>query len=497
MEENSGDNLKVRITELIAEGEKLKGNKHISDHWDEDDDRLLLTLREIYDSIDCAFEMAEAMFNGTPFERYHSFGDYLASKNKKANLEIRRFLGQGTARTKTTRTKTRITSCAFCGSQNLEIDDGNIVCKDCGHTRGVISNVPRAKSESLKHTKNMIELLIGVKKPPKKIEELFKYIKIWITDLSYIHDWLPYEDTFKTRRKQMKSVEWFDRFESLYVSSHTSPCPIRNKDYKATADDPWTFNEYRMLVTEFHALLQECGRLKDKVVHNLPSDEHRIESIFRAWREANPGTNQPSWSAVFEYEGNEYQIGNYVTFLALTHDQSDFKDRLDAIVGERIRLPGLMVNYFSIPTSATTVEPHSLTGNCAYVMHLAFSIPYIHIPSEDIARMLSIVSAFDAYVRDVIPKREHKVNSMLYSCKLRHILSLPYFYKYAGIARFMTEKSAQTITAIENWWVQFRYSKEGTAAVAPYLTSETPTSEQPADLYEPLDKKKQVFIGMI
>ena len=107
---------------------------------------------------------------------------------------------------------------------------------------------------------------------------------------------------------------------------------------------------------------------------------------------------------------------------------------------------------------------------------------------DDIERILEIIRNFDNFVREeVAPTQNGKKNSKLYVCKLRCILTLPYFHRYAPVADYMTTKSMNTEANIRAYWNLFK-SGRGKDLIDPYYELPHPPANPPAD-----ESGRQIF----
>lgn len=471
--DDTGTEFINKLIQLKLEGVKLRDNKHIHSVWTEEEDHILEQLDNLINfAKSTSASIAEDEFNDEcPLARFPTFLSYLSSRSSENNLELMRCMNMSTAKTKFNRTTSKIDKCKVCG-WSAHIDGSRMVCDNpaCGNSEEIKTKASKLKVDSMKHTRNKIEMLIGLKDPPKKIIELFPLAKVWLTDLRYLYDWLKYQETFKIMKNRMTFDKWIATFRSVYEPRKIDGHLSRQWQMKIpeTAEYAWTFNEYKLLIAEFHAMITECDRLAmpQYTLNNLPGDEDKIVEIFQAYYEAEGDLPDPGKD--FVYEDVNYRVGNYINDLALTHEESEIKHRLEEIFKKEIKIPGLMTNFKEL--SVKKIERHALTEGCSYIVHRAFHVPYVMIPSDDIEKMLDIIINFDAFVKELSKNNNNdnkKKNSKLYVCKLRCILTLPYFYKYASISDYMTTKSTNTEAQITSKWDLFK-SKAGKALIDQY-----------------------------
>lgn len=440
-----------KLIRLRDEGHKIREDERIPGVWTEKEDEIVEQLEDLIDLASTSPTIAEDEFTREcPLARFQTFMDYLISRPEQ-NLDLLRFTNRGIARTKVNRTTSKINICRYCGAP-AKIQGSKMVCTSptCGEAEEIASKSSKLKVNAMKHSRNKIETLIGTKEPPKKILDLYPLIETWITDLSYLFDWLHYQETFTYKRVPITFDSWMREFRrnSRYRYGEI-PTHIEQTEAEA-----WSFNEYKLIIGELWSMLNECNRLAqaDYIRSNMNSlSDDKVFEIFEFYHSSH--AELPRVGETFEFENENYDIGNYINWMALTNEESDIRDRLQTLFDKHICVPGLMCNYLTLTTNK--IERHALTEGYSYIVHRVFRIPYYSIPNDDIERMLEIIQAFDAYVRTLYKDTTNKHNSQLYVCKIRCILSLPYFYKYAPVATYMTMKSPDTASKICAQWDRF------------------------------------------
>lgn len=475
---------KNKIISLLNEGKKMKEVEIIQSLWSEDDDRELKILQDCLDLFDMGQdELAISEFQSKSKLSYQdTFKDYFSSK-PSMNLDALRFTGKTTSKAKAYRATSKIDKCPYCGSAT-KISGNKMVCTNtsCGNVIDIESKSVKVKAFAMKHTKNKIEMLVGDKDPPKKIVELYPCIEVWLTNLDYLYDWLAYQETFKFIKNRVTMGEWLTKFRKIYKPRGTGMWKMQIPKTKQFA---WTYPEYKMIITQFHSMLMECGRLAQAqfISSNMNSlSDEKIIEIFKSYVEVN-GKIKPNVGEIFNYNGENYDVGNFLNQLALTLDDSDLKQEIDKLFGENIRIPGLMTNFLILRSKK--IDRFALTESYSYIIHRVFEISQIFIPNTDIEKMVDLIQEFDNYVQKNNPTTSvKKSNSKLYTCKLRCILQLPYFFKYAEIAEYMPVKSEDTTAKIAAEWDRFE-TNEGLELVKKYHEVDEIETEEPT--------KKKIF----
>lgn len=492
-----------KLERLHAEGVKIRDNEKLKEVWTEKENEILEQLEELISLAQTtSAKIAEKEFNeDCPLASHQTFMAYLINKPSQ-NLDLLRFTNKGTARTKVNRTTSKIDKCRYCGAP-ARIQGSKMVCTSptCGESEEIVSKTSKLKVNAMKHSKNKIQALIGSKEPPKKIQDLYPLIEIWITDLHYLFDWLHYQETFAYMRNPITFAGWMKEFR---MSSRFGKCEIPMK-IEQTKEEAWTFIEYKLIIGEFWSMLNECNRLSqaDYTRSNMNSlDDDKVYEIMEAYHACEldkpdvKTVSLPKPCQTFEYKGINYDIGNYINHMCLTNEESPIRTKLESLFECQICVPGLMTNYLTLTTNK--VERHALTEGYAYIIHRAFRIPYSNIDEDDIERMLEIIQAFDAYVRSLSKDTTKKHNSQLYVCKIRCILSLPYFFKYAPVATYMTVKSPDTASKIGAQWDRFT-TGVGKELIDQYYDIPEEHKEVPPDdsSCEPTTQSRRIFDGLI
>lgn len=487
-----------KLERLHAEGIKIRDNEKLKEVWSPAEDEILEQLEELIDlARTTSAQIAESELNEyCPLAGHQSFMAYLINKPSQ-NLDLLRFTNKGTARTKVNRTTSKIDKCRYCGAP-AKIQGSKMVCTSptCGESEEIVSKTSKLKVNAMKHSKNKIQALIGSKEPPKKIQDLYPLIEIWITDLHYLFDWLHYQETFAYMRNPITFDSWMKEFRLVSRFKQDS-IPMKIEQTKESA---WTFLEYKLIIGEFWSMLNECNRLSqaDYTRSNMGSlDDDKIYEIMKSYCETKKDSSVspiPAPCETFEYEGLNYDIGNYINEMRLSNESSNIRTRLESLFGCPMCIPGLMTNYLMLTTNK--VERHALTEGYAYIVHRAFRIPYSSIDEDDIERMLEIIQAFDAYVRSLSKDTTKKHNSQLYVCKIRCILSLPYFFKYAPVADYMTVKSPDTAAKIGAQWDRFT-SGVGKELIDQYYDIPGQTNDVAQPNSQPETEPRRIFDGLI
>lgn len=469
MEVKKSSDFISKLSSLKLEGLKWKSEKKLEGIWSEEDDELLDQIDEWIElARDTSETIAESEFKKSSLANKATFLDYLIARcNPEQRINIQRLTNKTTTKVKANRTTSKIDKCKIC-EWPMEIKGNKMVCTnpDCHEVEDINGKVLKQRANGMKHTRNKIETLIGKRLPPNKMEILYPLVKIWLTDLKYIYDWLDYQETFVMLKNKKTKEQWMRQFMMVYEpKSNVSMGDLIIPEVKEAA---WNFNEYKLLILEFHAMLKECDRLASNAEFTYTNmavlDDDKVVEIMQAYYDVN--SKVPDLKETFKYEDEKYDVGNFINLLKLSNDvESNLHKRLNEVFGIKLRIPGLMCNFLIQPVKL--VERFTLTEGYSYVIHKVFKIPYIQMPETDIEKILEIIQAFDLYVQKQEQSGTKKFNSKLYVCKLRCIFQMPYFYKYAELINYLPVKSPETTAKILSKWNMFE-TTEGKNLVEQY-----------------------------
>lgn len=473
---------------------KVKNNPKFAQAWGPTQEKLqqeIMNYRQMAYNI--GEDAAEEHFNANCIlADYPTVMDYMSA----VSLDVMRYANKTSSRTKTKRLSSKITSCKVCGGK-VHISGKSVICDECGEIEPIVSKTGKSKSNNIKHTKNKIECLIGMMDPPHKIIEIEKYAAEWLLHMKWLYDWLEYkEKTFVMMKSDFTKEKWLNNLHEKYSLHPRDEKGIWSMDIKPIEKYRWRFAEYKLIITEFHAMLCECDRLaaNEFLITNMISlNQDKQLPILKAYYEENKRVPQPKETYV--YNDVTYDIGNFINMIKLTHREDDFKKEIDDIFNENIRLPGLMFDFLSL-SSKKAIDRFTLTEAYSYIIHKTFQFPFMNIPSSDIEKMLELIQHFDLWMNEYATKYKPKStelkknNSKLYTCKLQCILKLPYFYKYIELVTFLPEKGEDTVASIQRYWRIFIVARENHDIIEPYLKE-----------YEEADESKiesrSIFPGLI
>lgn len=484
-----------RMNALKADALKTKSNPKYIPSWKPIHDELV---QQICQYIQMAYtigeEVAEEHYKeNCVLHSYPTWMDYFSSQD----MEVMRFNNKTSSRTKTKRLSSKITTCKLCGGKT-HISGKTVVCDECGEVEPIVSKAGKSKSNNLKHTKNKIDCLIGSLPPPNKIQELEKYAGEWMLHMKWLYDWLDFkEKTFKLLKSRFTKAKWLADLQRIYIQNPRDETGTWKMDIEPIEKYKWTYPEYKLIITEFHAMLCECDRFAttEFTMTNMlsKSKEEKIE-ILKAYYDENKHIPKPK--ETFIYNGFTYDVGNFINLIKITHEESDFKDEVDQIFGENIRLPGLMFNFLSL-SSRKAIDRFTLTESYSYLIHHTFKFPFIKIPPDDVEKILDLIQRFDTWSNEYTAKFKPKStgltksNSKLYTCKLQCILTMPYFFKYIDLAQFLPVKGADTTASIQTDWRIFITSHENKDFIEQYMKTDEENEN------EKRNGERQVFDGLI
>lgn len=457
---------------------KCKSEEQYKSLWTEADDQLITKLERIARLASTSYQMALDMFKATPLVGCQDWVEHWSKTRGAQGLEVMRATNRGQKRVRNVRTTSKITNCRKCGSPT-EIHGNKIICtnKDCEESYTIQSKTGKPKANVMKHTRNKIEGLIGHKDPPGIVVQTMPQITVWLTNLRYLSDWLVYKESFTMLKVPFDSKAWWSELMDIY-----SKRGLMIVDGKPPMDIPiekayaWTYAEYKLIITEFHAMMRECSRRSESryVTTNMLSlADDVVYDIMKAYHDEYHEV--PGIASTYEYEGIVYDVGNFINVIALSNEDTEIKRRLDALFETNIKVPGLMFNYFAASLKKEP-ECYALTESYSYIKHKVFKYSHeIDIPPDDIEHIIEIIKTFDEFERayrgmkTAGEKQLHKFNSTLYVCKLRCIFTLAYFYKYSPICLDMPVKSAKTTNDIAKVWNMFIRSDQHRALMEPFM----------------------------
>lgn len=462
MDVNAVETVEQKLNRLYTEGVKIKSDERADRIWQPEFDETLESLQELIDMTEYGADVLDPTIIETSFEemeiaKFETFKLYMASKN----IESAQYFNHSTRKVQMNRTTSKTNRCKKCNHQT-EIEGDKIVCQNpkCGHIEEIkITALQKTTNDKMKHLKDKLKMIAGLKDPPKKIVNLLSYIKVWLTDLSYLYEWLHYKEKFVITKNPFTFKNWIAEFRKIYVpkgDSKTWEMKVEDKEQYA-----WTFPEFKLIIIELFYMLAECERrnkveLTQSNVEALEDDE--IYEIFEEYHSVYPELPKPK--ETFEINNEIYEVGNYINSLALMNEKSEISERLETLFGAKIKVPGLMFNFKTHPK----VKPdrHVFTESYSYIIHNVFNISFDDVPLtlNIIDQISSIIEDFDAWVRETAVKgkigaQTHKNNSKLYVCKIKNILELPYFNKYSGIYKYFPVKSEETAGSITTSWLEY------------------------------------------
>lgn len=525
------DPLLKKLNDFRIEAIGIKNDPTAGNPWGEEEDRYLRKLEEWLQIAETEPEVAINLFQRHVMFRYDTFKDFLTS----VKFEFACFYGKAGNKIRTSRATSKVSFCMKCKCKT-KIEGDKCICTNpkCGHSWQITVSSNKSAVDPMKHTKNKIETLIGIKRPPTKIVELLPQICIWLTDLNYLYDWLRYKDQFLAQKDALTYDEWMFEMRSIYQpkDGHKTWSMIIPPESKYA----WTFLEYKLIISELSGLLNACVRrsITDFTKSNMKELKYdQVILIFEKYIKANninkpdeesdelnlddlelemelkpkPLTiikplNSKKWhplfpalGEVFEIDGKFWDVGNYINMIALEFVDTPIKTKLSEMFGDKIRIPGLMYPFDWTDPRKHVPEKHMLTEAYSFCIHECFKRPYTIIPPQDVQKIIKIIELFDGYVRDVLKKQNSnpmkKTNSMLYSCKLFFILSLPYFFKYHEVCNYIPVKSRETIGDIKAWWDKFSTAPQFQEQLAPYKVKTEEVKATSENILQPPSQRKE------
>lgn len=466
MDVNNEEDIITKITRLYNEGDKIRKDERFNNIWESTPifDESMNDLRDLiemtqYDSSILDVSLIEDRFDELEISKFGTFKAFATSKSVDAS----RYFNQPVNKVQINRATSKIDKCKRCNGPTI-IESNKIVCQNpnCKYIEEIkIKRIQKTTNDKMKHLKDKLKTIAGLKTPPKKITTLFPHIKTWLTDLNYLNSWLLYKDKYIVMKNKLSYDEWCNGFNRLYHQNHNH----KNSNWndvmviEDVAINAWNFMEYKMLIIEMYYMLSECERL-NRVEFTTSNLDHKTdEEIYDIFLEYYK-TKQtlPELREKFILNDEVYDIGNYINILRLLNVDSELKTKLEELFKTQISIPGLMYSFYLQPKNKP--DRHVFTESYSYIIHLAFNISFDDVPLtlDVIETIATIIEEFDNYVREK-QKSKHKNNSKLYVCKLKCILELPYFNKYSSIYKYFPVKSDETAGSIDVLWLEYT-SKE-------------------------------------
>jgi hypothetical protein len=410
-------------------------------------------LREQLEDILEIFESNEVIakknFNDMPLAKFDSFEKYVCQSNPSMLYKTGVVAND---KVKTLRAKRKDLVCPMCGEpinenkcRNCEYDgdDGNVSTKNT--------------SENTRHINKQFDAFIGSKNPPSNIVKIIDVIKDWLLDLSHLYEFLKSTGRLKEFLKEIAKVNtgegdaidvtWFDQ----------------------TPTEPWNYNTFRLMMNEFHNMLEYCKRFSKYHISDVNAmDKESIVEMFCRWREQNE-TGTPKSDEIFE--GKE--IGIYVAELMLLPnvDEDHIKNSIQEVLDDELSMPGLTFNFNQRYSKSDNIPWNfNFQQEFVYIIHETFQVPYINLTAQDKEAAIQLVLKFNEYCKNESYINTGKMrNSPLYCITVERIFnSLPYFWKYRGITRFLPMKDFRTVDEISKSWLNFM--QENPELIGRYLT---------------------------
>jgi hypothetical protein len=397
-------------------------------------------LEDILDIIDNNYSMAVNQFNQLPISKYESFAIY--TKNT-------------TSRAKTTRQRRNLKKCENCG--NMEsVKSEVLICSVCGTPLELKNKATnKINQDHTKHIYKQLDSIVGTKKPPVNINKIIRFIKIWLTDLKFIRDWLEYSN---------KKQSWLKSF-----NEHTDEL---NFDFDVVVRDSpenaWSYPVFKMFMDEFYLMLEEA-RNRSKITTNLDGlAPELIYEIFQSVSGEIPDT--------IVYKGCSYEAKQYLKQLSILVNapETHIKSKIEKLFSIKISLPGLMFNFNEIYSKNENVpRKYNYQQEFAFIIHESFNKPYVNIPKSDKEAIFNIILKFNEYYKNECFKETGKhTNAPLYCCSLMSVLDLPCLSKYKEILTLIPMKDRSAYTNINTKW--FKFINDNEEFIKQYIQGSAP-----------------------
>lgn len=431
----------VKIQQYIKEIGDFK-EKH-SNLWKPEYDRIKSTLLDITETYSLNPSQAEDDFDALPISRYETFEKYVSDNDVTAVSEIK----TNTERIRTKRNR-RMKACPNCGSP-ITTTNGKIYCKMCGTIRLDGTNSPnsRVSCDNSKHIHKQLDSLTGTRKPPANIEKIINYIVIWLTDLRYIHDYLLAES-----RKTLE--DWKEKYMTL-TSQQIEDYTFFNRTLERIPNNAWEYRVFKLFMEPFYKLLDVARRYSREGVSNVDqlSDDDIIK-LFESYISEN-GNRKPREDEIY----HDYEVGKYILKLSLICDtpEDHIKNRMDKLFNTNLTIPGLMFNFEEVYNRNDNVpKRYNYQQEYIYIMHEAFHVEYVNIPTADKQAIVELVQQFNEFYKAKYKEEtSQKKNSPLYCCVLARVFKLPRFQRYAQVCKYIPKKDKNTEDHISLKWFQF------------------------------------------
>jgi hypothetical protein len=320
----------------------------------------------------------------------------------------------------------------------------------------------KVTSEKTRHINKQFDAFTGSKNPPSNIVKIIDVIKDWLLDLRHLQEFL----------KATNSEEEFLREVSKVLVENSDLDVPLDSSWFATKPKAWNYNTFRLIMNEFHTMLDYCKKFSKFPISNVNMmDKEEIIEFFYRWRAENP-EGIPDADEIFE--GKE--IGVFILeLLLLPHvGENHIKNYIQEVLNDELTLPGLTFNFNERYSKSDNIPWNfNFQQEFVYIIHETFGVPYIALTPQDKESAIQLVLKFNEYCKNESYMNKGKMrNSPLYCITVERIFnSLPHFFKYKDIIKFLPMKDYRTVDEISKSWLDF--IQENYDLISKYMTFDT------------------------
>ena len=470
---------------LIDDGEATKLDQKSNSFWNEEFEKDLEKLKRIRTLYGKNAGVAERQFRQLPIFSFPSFKEYASVKSIQAS----RVYNKSGLKSKNIRASSKKLSCMACHSKNVRVDGQNLICMnpECQKTTPLASiETAHNLVSKTKHVSDKLAILTGVKNPPISVLNIQPYLATWLRQLKFIREYLHSKGIAEVQRfsneyasilydigshSPVEEIKIREKIGTMYMYNSEGRLSL-NLFYDTLPNEEkyaYSFKEYKLMITEFCSMLNECSRLYEPKYTNstiLDNGDEKVIEIFTAYLEEKHKI--PTESETFKYNDCSYDIGNTVTYLKLTYGDPDterivklldpiFSANIEGLTISPLRMPGLMFSFIGVAQlkggkESIVPKRYTFTENYGFLIHEIFRIRHITIDPHDKDYIIDLIVKFDDYSSKTEIGGK---NSKIYSAKLHLIFNMLYFAKYRELIRYLPLKAGDTSNLISKSWTEF------------------------------------------
>jgi hypothetical protein len=292
--------------------------------------------------------------------------------------------------------------------------------------------------------------------------KIIDVIRDWLLDLTHLQEFLKAFDREESFLKEISKLNSNDE-DTLIDSDWFSMKP----------KEPWNYNTFRLIMNEFHNMLDYCKRFSKYGISDVNTmDKEEIIEMFYRWKDQDNLKDVPSKIPESDEKFEEKEIGVFIIeLLLLPHvPEGHIKTFITDILDDGLTLPGLTFNFNERYSKSDNIPWNfNFQQEFVYIIHETFGVPYIALTPQDKEAAIQLVLKFNEYCKNESYVNKGKMrNSPLYCITVERIFnSLPHFFKYKSIIKFLPIKDFRTVDEISKSWLDF--IQENYAMISGYM----------------------------